>query len=275
MKPYYPYFFICLFLGWAACENPGQDTAQEGEGQPSDTLTQAEAEIGNPPAEGFNAANSDPEAIALADSVMQAHGGRKAWDDTQLLVWNFFGFRKLYWHKPSGQVRIDYTKEDLKIILNEKTGKGRVYKDGAEVSDADTLTKYLGRGKSVWINDSYWLVMPFKLKDSGVTLKYIGEDTTQTGAAAEVIQLTFESVGDTPDNKYLVWVDQAQKQVVQWAYFREFSQEEPNFILPWLDYEKHGGIYLSGNRDRRQITEIAVMDEIPEGLFENFEDPSL
>lgn len=275
MKNYIPFLLILMFISWWSCQGPSQPTVQEGDQDALDPVAQSAAIVGNPPAEGFNAAGSDPEAIALADSVMQAHGGRKAWDDTQLIVWNFFGSRKLYWHKPTGQVRIDYTKEDLKIILNEKTGKGRVYKDGAEVSEADTVTKYLGRGKSVWINDSYWLVMPFKLKDSGVTLKYIGQDSTEQGAPAELVELTFENVGDTPDNKYHVWIEQASKQVVQWAYYREASQEEPNFIMPWLDYQKHGQIYLSGNRDKRQITEIAVLEEIPEGLFENFNPPSI
>ena len=51
----------------------------------------------NPPAEGFNLEASDSIAIALADSVMQASGGRKAWDDTHYVSWNFFGFRTLLW----------------------------------------------------------------------------------------------------------------------------------------------------------------------------------
>ena len=44
--------------------------------------------------------------------------------------------------------------------------------------------------------------MPYKLKDSGVTLKYKGQDTLETGHPAEKLQLTFEEVGKTPENKY-------------------------------------------------------------------------
>jgi hypothetical protein len=32
-----------------------------------------------------------------------------------------------------------------------------------------------------WINDAYWLVMPWKLQDPGVTLSYVKTDTLQMG----------------------------------------------------------------------------------------------
>ena len=45
--------------------------------------------------------------------------------------------------------------------------------------------------------------MPFKLKNSGVTLKYLGDTTaTKDGKPADVLQLTFEGMGVTPDNKH-------------------------------------------------------------------------
>ena len=53
----------------------------------------------NPPAEGFNAEESSPFAVILADQVMNSMGGRKAWDDTNVLYWNFFGARTLLWDK--------------------------------------------------------------------------------------------------------------------------------------------------------------------------------
>jgi hypothetical protein len=34
---------------------------------------------------------------------------------------------------------------------------------------------------SLWINDAYWLVMPWKLQDPGVTLSYVKTDTLQMG----------------------------------------------------------------------------------------------
>ncbi|MCZ8216920.1 MAG: hypothetical protein O9262_11810, partial [Cyclobacteriaceae bacterium] len=170
--------------------------------QQENTLTEE-----NPPAEGFNMDFSDPAAIELADSVMRAQGGRAAWDQTRFISWNFFGRRNLVWDKQEARVRIESLPDSTLYLLDMKTGKGRVRVKGTELTEADTLKTMLERAEKIWINDSYWLVMPFKLKDSGVTLKYLGEDTLQTGGFCNVLQLTFSNVGTTPENKYHVYVD--------------------------------------------------------------------
>jgi hypothetical protein len=225
----------------------------------------------NPPAEGFNAAGSDAKAIELADKVMMAMGGRSSWDETRFFTWNFFGARTLWWDKQTGDVKVKMHRADSTIILvNIYTEDGKVAKNGAEMSDPDSVAFYTSRGKSIWINDAYWLFMPFKLKDSGVTLTYIGEDTTQMGNVSDKLQLTFEDVGNTPQNKYHVWVDRNDNLVKQWAFFRENNMEEPNFITPWDDYAKYGHILLAGDRGERDITDIKVLDNIPESFFGEF-----
>ncbi len=232
-------------------------------------------ETANPPMEGFDMAGSDTLAVQLADSVMLAQGGRKNWDDTRYLSWNFFGSRKLYWDKHTGDVRVEYLKEDKKVLVNINSGEGKVYMNGAEVTQPDSLEKYLQKGKEAWINDSYWLVMPYKLKDSGVTLKYLGEETTQAGEPADVLQLTYQNVGVTPENKYNVYVDKDTRLVSQWAYFQKASDQEPGFVMPWKDYQNYGNIKLSGDRGERKITEIQVHDELPEAVFTSFEPVAL
>ncbi len=229
----------------------------------------------NPPAAGFNAAGSDAKAIALADEAMDAMGGRKNWDKTRYITWNFFGSRRLTWDKWTGDVRIDYLKSDQTTLLNVNTEKGRVMKNGQELTQPDSVAKYVKQGKSAWINDAYWLLMPYKLKDSGVTLKYMGMDKTEEGADAEKVQLTFENVGDTPQNKYHVWISPESHMVTQWAYFAKADNEKANFVLPWKNYKQHGKIMLSGDRGPRQITEIQVFDNLPKAVFESFEKPSL
>jgi hypothetical protein len=227
-------------------------------------------ESSNPPMPDFNLKDSDPKAIQIADEVMAAQGGRDNWDATHYLAWNFFGNRHLIWDKYTGNVRIDYLKKDTKILVNINDLKGKVYKDGAEVTQPDSLAKYLEEGRKNWINDSYWLFMPFKLKDSGLTLKYLGEDTTQTGAKADVLRLTFQGVGATPQNAYKVYVDKQSHLVSQWAHYREANQAEPNFVTPWEDYQTYGKIKLSGSRGERKLTEIWVLDKLPESVFTSF-----
>ena len=228
----------------------------------------------NPAAAGFDQAGSDPKAVALADQVMDAMGGRKNWDKTRYISWNFFGFRKHIWDKWTGNVRIENVRDDLVVLMNINTDKGRIFKHGQEQTSADSLAKYLKTGKGAWINDSYWLVMPYKLKDSGVTLKYVGEEKTKDGKDADLLQLTFKGVGNTPDNKYKVWVDKQTHLVWQWAYYPKFDADKPGFVLPWIDYQKHGKILLSGERGDRDLTEIVVLDKLPETVFTNFEKSS-
>lgn len=224
----------------------------------------------NPPAPGFNEANSDAEAIAIADEVMTAMGGRKSWDDTHYLVWNFFGRRKLFWDKQSGNVRIESYPDSTTYLINVFRDEGMVKKGADILTEPDSIALYVKKGKSIWINDSYWLVMPYKLKDSGVTLKYIGADTTMAGAPADVLQLTFEDVGDTPDNKYLVYVDKTSRLVTQWDFFGNFQDEAPRFSTPWADYKPYGPLLLSGDRGRSQLSEIGRFEMIPEAVFSDF-----
>lgn len=218
----------------------------------------------NPAAAGFNMEASDDEAIAIADSVMEAMGGRKNWDQTKIISWNFFGRRTHTWNKKTGRDRIEIPEQNLVIDFNVNSKEGTVTKNGIEMTHPDSVQKYVNLGYEMWANDSYWLLMPYKLKDSGVTLQYTGLDTMQTGEPAHKLQLTFDSVGVTPENRYYVYVDTADYLVRQWAYFPKANMDAPRFVLPWKEYQKYGRIMLSGNRGEYSISDIKVMDEWPE-----------
>ncbi|MFT7382420.1 MAG: hypothetical protein ACI9Z3_002314 [Roseivirga sp.] len=233
---------------------------------------QTDEDYGNPPAEGFNLEASDAEAMIIADEVMEAMGGRKAWDETRHIAWNFFGARELVWDKWTGDVRIDMRNTTFLVNINDNTGK--VFIDGREITDADSLADLVSRGKSAWINDAYWLVMPYKLKDSGVTLKYMGEEMTKE-KMADKLELTFEAVGVTPNNRYWVWVDKESKLVSQWAYYRNAADTAQGFNVPFQNYQKMGNILLSGDRGDRQITNVMVFDELPLAVYKSVEKPDL
>lgn len=220
--------------------------------------TETSSEYGNPPSDGFNETESDEKAITIADEVMEAMGGRKAWDETGTISWNFLGRRTLTWNKPSNTVSIDIPNDSMKIDLDMNDMSGEVYRKGILETNADTIQKYLRSGKNIWINDSYWLVMPFKLKDSGVTLTYAGKDTTGDGTKSDKLTLTFEGVGVTPNNKYEVLVGEESKLVEEWRFYTNATDTVPRFTTPWTGYEKHGDILLSGGRGRLALTDISV-----------------
>ncbi len=233
----------------------------------------AQKKVQNPAAEGFNATGSDAKAIMIADEVMQAMGGRKAWDKTRYLTWKFFSFRKLTWDRYSGDVRIEDLKSDTKILMNVNTGIGKVMRKGEILSDTSSdCKKALERGKKILINDAYWLIMPLKLKDSGVTLKYVGEEKNKEGKPSDVLQLTFENVGVTPENKYWVYVDKTTKLVNQWSFFRKASDEKPEFSNIWTDYQRYGKMLLSGNRGREEgnLNEIDAPKKLDKKVFDEW-----
>jgi hypothetical protein len=220
--------------------------------------------------QNFIEKDSDAKAIKIANDVMKASGGKKNWDATHFISWNFFGSRKLIWDKYTGNVRIENVKNDTKILVNINNLKGKIFKNGAEMTNPDSLAKYLEEGKNIWINDSYWLVMPFKMKDPGVTLKYISEDTTQKGVKADIVRLTYKGVGVTPNNAFNVWVNKKTHLVDQWSFYREANQPKSNFVHTWDDYQTFGKIKLSGTRGERKITGIRVFNYIPASVFTSF-----
>ncbi len=260
---------LALFISCKPSTPKDSFSSTDTSGEPSEII-----DYNNPPAEGFNFEASSPHAIVMADKIMHAMGGRDAWDKTEVISWNFLGIRTLLWDKANNRVRIDIPSENKVVTLNMDEMNGKAWENGEEIT-GDDLTEQLKWAKSAWINDSYWLFMPFKLKDSGVTLTYVKEDTTLTGIRSDVLQLTFENVGDTPQNKYEIWVDIEDKLIKQWAFYREASQAEPSFVKPWTEYKDYDGLLLAGERGDRDITDIKVLKKVPKGAFESAGELSL
>lgn len=248
-----PIFFLALSLFIYSCDNRKNPS------------------MGNPPSEGFDLAHSDPAAIELADSIMLAMGGRENWDNTRYISWNFFGRRNWVWDKKTNRVRIESLKDSIIYLANVNSDEGRVQVRGQELKETDSLKKMLKKAKSMYFNDMYWLAMPYKLKDSGVTLKYLGEDTLK-GNRYNVLQLMFSQVGDTPENKYKIYVDVKDKLVRYWSYYKDYRQDTASFTRPWDNYQKYGTILLSGDRsDGGGPKSVKVDETLPEKLFTEFQ----
>ena len=260
MKPLAISVTIILITLLCSCQSSTENNQAENVGEEE-----------NPAAEGFNFEDSDLEAIKIADNVMKAMGGRKNWDKTKYISWTFFKRRKLLWDKWNNNVRIETIGENPTIyLLDMNSMEGKVFKDSIEITQPDSLKKYLSSANSIWINDSYWLCMPLKLKDSGVTLKYLREDTTRNGMAAHVLGLSFKEVGDTPFNRYEVFVNKESNLVTQWKYYRYAEQDTANWTRYWDNYQKYGNLLLSGDRDEGGPGDIKVLETVPEEAFTSF-----
>ncbi len=210
--------------------------------------------------------DSDPEAIELAQSVMEAMGGWDNWDATRYVSWSMFGGRRHWWDRQTGDIRIEM--ESALILMNVNTLEGRVWEEGEEIVHPDSLALRTEQGHRIWVNDSYWMFMPYKLLDPGVTLKSGGASSLEDGRAAKVLVLTFgDGTGYTPQNKYDVFVADDTGLVEQWAFYRNATDPEPGFTMPWADWAQFGSIMLSRSRGRDKDWNIAVHESLPASVF--------
>ena len=222
-----------------------------------------------PAAEGFDQAGSDPKALAIADRVMREMGGFDAWRNTRYLAWSFFGGQYQIWDKYSGDFH--WEKDTLVANYNLNTRLGHVYSRGQDISATPAGEKVLTKLTPIWINNAYWLLMPFKLKDSGVTLTYKGEGKTMDGAGADLLQMTFKNVGVTPQNRYEVLVNRATGLVDEWAYFANATDPQPAFRRRWNEYSRHGQLLLAAGRSEAtkpaRLDNIAAAQTLPDGVM--------
>jgi hypothetical protein len=212
---------------------------------------------------------SSERAIEIAQATVEAMGGWEALDATRLVSWKFFGRRQHYWDRHSGDIRIETERDGVHtiILMNIHTLKGSAFKDGVALA-GDELAEMMDNGHQAWVNDAYWMFMPYKMLDPGVTLKYADEGLTADGHAAWVLDLTFgDGVGYTSDNRYRVYVGKESGLVEQWDFYAEAAVEEPNFAGPWKDWKTFGGIKLATNHGRDLDWQIAVHDSFPGGLL--------
>jgi hypothetical protein len=222
----------------------------------------------NPPAPGFDFARSDPRAIAIADEVMLALGGRPAWDATRCVQWKFAGKRRLCWDRLTNDLRLD--EGGRVILMNLQNGEGRVFEGAGElVRDANRKRELLDEAYASWSNDSYWLFAPYKLKDGGVQLTWAREDKLDDGRAADVLRLEFEGVGITPQNAYEMYVARDTRLVEQSRFFKWRTDSKPATTTPWRDWRRYGNILLASDHGSGPTTnEIVVYDAPPPRLYD-------
>jgi len=219
---------------------------------------------------------ADPKALALADRVMTALGGEEAWRAARFVRFGFAGRRQHAWDRHRGSSRVEGTEEGGEtwvVIQDLGSREGRAWVDGEEVT-GERAAELLERAYGAWVNDTYWLVMPYKLRDPGVTLTYEGEREIE-GERREVLGLSFEGVGLTPGDRYWVYVDQQSGLVTHWAYLLEDMERDAEPVAwRWEGWSEHGGVMLAPRRVRLsddrllELSPLEVRREVPTGVFD-------
>jgi hypothetical protein len=223
----------------------------------------------------------DPKAVAVADRVMQALGGEDAWKATRYLRFDFavdrdgktVMSRAHTWDKWRGRYRVegkDKDGKDLVVAMNVNTKEGQATLAGAPLA-GDALKAALETAYAWWVNDTYWLLMPYKMRDPGVVLSYAGRETKGADAWDKLL-LTFDGVGLTPKDKYWVYVNARTGLVDRWEFVLK-GEKTPPVPFEWKGWKAHGRIQLADDRvNPKDGTRIhfPVLDapaSVPEATF--------
>ena len=233
---------------------------------------------------GACASRAPADPALLADQVMEALGGRTRWDSLPGLRWTFASTlndslrfsRSHAWDRGSGRHRVEgVNRQGQRFVIVHTVGDttgGLAWVDGQRIEDPDSLRKLVKRGEQMWVNDAYWLLMPYKLRDPGVTLASAG-DTTVDGRTYDRLALSFSGVGLTPGDHYWVWVNRANRRIERWDMVLE-SQQPPPVSYTWEGWQEHGGLWFATAHRRDSIN--VITDRIsPVARFEpsEFEQP--
>lgn len=142
---------------------------------------------------GENPAKADE----LANKMLKALN-KSAWDSTNVVVWTHKGGHQFVWDKKGQMVQVKWDKKDVLLNLKE-WNKGKAFSEGKEITDGQ-LDVLRGKAWSIFCNDSFWMIAPYKVFDEGVTRKIV---KTQDGS--EALLVSYASGGVTPGDAYL-WI---------------------------------------------------------------------
>ncbi len=159
--------------------------------------------------------------------------GQEAWERTPYVSFRFGraetatdsssspASRRHLWNRRTGAYRIDIPRRDtlytVFLDVTPPTGQersGSVYRDGEQLG-GDEAMQWLDSAHGMFVNDTYWLLAPFKLFDPGVTR---GLDPSEDTATEKALTLAFDGVGRTPGDRYWLYVDRQSGRVNGWKY---------------------------------------------------------
>jgi len=225
---------------------------------------------------------NDPKAEEVARQMMQAMGGEDAWNAAHFVRFDFkvkVGSKLVadnhhLWDRKGGRYRLERLTKDGKHEVDlfnigdyERSKAGLAYLDG-KVQAGEAARKLLEDAYGSYINDSWWLSMPWKWFATGVNLKYLG--TQKRGKESDdEVQLTFDHVGLTPGDLYHAFVSRDTHLMTHWDYI---LQSHEKGAWDW-QYGTYHGVKLASNhtsadhKDSINMGDVRVLDAVDDSFF--------
>jgi hypothetical protein len=199
---------------------------------------------------------ADPLAADIAKQLTDAMGGQAAWEQLPYLRFDFVvvsegqeraRFRH-WWDKKRGRARVegpDDKGQTVAAVFSLADRRGISFTGGMPDADSASITNHIQNGYERWVNDTYWLVMPFKLRDPGTHLKHVRTETGNAGQTYDVVELSFSpGVGLTPEDRYWLYVNRATHLVDRWEFVLTGRQPPPQGAS-WESWTSVGPLRLS------------------------------
>jgi hypothetical protein len=218
----------------------------------------------------------DTKAEELAHTMLNAMGGEKAWYAAHFVRFDFkvdlggkiVEDRSHLWDKMTGRYRLEDKTKDGKVrvvlfSLNDRHGDA--YVDGKKVG-GPAGAKAVKDAYEAFINDMYWLAMPWKWLDKGVHLRYVGPKTLGNDKG-EVVRLTFDHVGLTPGDRYDAFVSAQSHLMTHWDFKLQSGDKG---AWDW-EYGDYNGVKLAKNHTSGKMSinmgDVRVLDKLDDALF--------
>jgi hypothetical protein len=261
-----------LFL---ACPAPGGNPRQkEAARQVSATTPAAPAPMGE----------ADPTSARIVKELTDAMGGQQAWDRLPYFRFDFVvvaqGKEKArfrhWWDKRLGRCRVEGPDDQgrrVTAIFTLADKKGKSFTDDVVDTDSATTASRIQNGYERWVNDTYWVMMPFKLRDPGTHLKFSRSARGERGETYDVLELTFSSgVGLTPQDHYWLYVNQKTHLIDRWDMLLT-DQKPPPQSATWESWTQVGPVQLSllrrlvGKPVMLRFENVATPERMDETVF--------
>ena len=179
---------------------------------------------------------ADTGAKRIAADVVKAAGGAVWPGQVKTLAFTFNVVKdgktvmsaQHVWDVPAGKDTVTW---DGKTVAVDVQASPSSFKDGTDQKAAFAR----------WTNDSYWLLMPLKLLDSGVQFGPVMMTRDMPPSRANMT-MSFGAVGMTPGDQYDLSIDLRKNQVTHWVY-RPNADTKAGF--KWEGYRDFNGLTLA------------------------------
>ena len=121
-----------------------------------------------------------------------------AYKATNYIEWTFNKRHHYKWQKNKNTCEVFWKNHKVELHLNNLE-QSTSYTNNERVSDSDAK-ELITKAFNYFNNDSFWLVAPYKVFDSGTTRQLVNLPNNQQG-----LLITYSSGGSTPGDSYL-WI---------------------------------------------------------------------